>query len=521
MLLSQRRTRCREITGPTPHSVAVRARPPALRPAEQLMLQRQRQDAARDKVLEFSKYQQSCNIKTSWLKDTEQRFLKGAVERGVQAAVSQHETDVEQRRRRLAELLEVEEQQFLQEMEEKKETTLEKEAKMREKAKALRHKRESERQQLVSEKLEQQFREQCEELRSICSRLTEQQVSQERTAQVRSRQAQQRRQQEEDLLFSELWAGDGRAKEELEGARAQSRRHRNEEQRSILCRQMEAAEQQRQRERELKEEEARLLAQQRQTSLLQEQREQQQKLQAQQGQRRLLDHGLRLKMKRLAREQREELELDMSILQALLKQEIDEKQGAAQRKAELREEQRRYREYLFEELQRQRKEEEEMEQLIEEQLKEVWAKREEKSRLKREARKRLIEEVMEAQHLQIQNKLYANLQKQAQVKKECEELERVIEEENQKEEEEKRRQKQAAGAYQADLRAQMQQQQQLHSELKAQEQREHQQGLLLEQLLSTKKEHILSRFMSHSAGTHPFRRVEVSRSAPQTRLTDY
>lgn len=67
----------------------------------------------------------------------------------------------------------------------------------------------------------------------------------------------------------------------------------------------------------------------------------------------------------------------------------------------------------------------------------------------------------------------------------------------------------------------MQLQQQLRSELKAQEQREHQQGLMLEQLLSAKKEHILSRFMSHSAGTHPFRRVEVSRSAPQTRLTDY
>uniref|UniRef100_A0A3B4FYH8 Cilia- and flagella-associated protein 53 n=1 Tax=Pundamilia nyererei TaxID=303518 RepID=A0A3B4FYH8_9CICH len=464
MLLSQRRTRCREITGPTPHSVAVVRGTPT-----------KKQHHAFSKNVDGGiQYLQSVLAVTSF---SPNRVL------------------------RLAELLEVEEQQFLQEMEEKKETTLEKEAKMREKAKALRHKRESERQQLVSEKLEQQFREQCEELRSICSRLTEQQVSQERTAQVRSRQAQQRRQQEEDLLFSELWAGDGRAKEELESARAQSRRHRNEEQRSILCWQMEAAEQQRQRETELKEEEARLLAQQRQTSLLQEQREQQQKLQAQQGQRRLLDHGLRLKMKRLAREQREELELDISILQALLKQEIDEKQGAAQRKAELREEQRRYREYLFEELQRQRKEEEEMEQLIEEQLKEVWAKREEKSRLEREARKRLIEEVMEAQHLQIQNKCEAVFILRFEF------FNRFT--------------KQAAGAYQADLRAQMQQQQQLHSELKAQEQREHQQGLLLEQLLSTKKEHILSRFMSHSAGTHPFRRVEVSRSAPQTRLTDY
>lgn len=103
------------------------------------------------------------------------------------------------------------------------------------------------------------LREQCEEVRSIRSRLTEEQVCRERAAQVRNRQEQKRRQQEEDLLFSELWAGDGRAKEEQESARAQSQRHRNEEQRSILCRQMEAAEQQRQRERELKEEEARLL----------------------------------------------------------------------------------------------------------------------------------------------------------------------------------------------------------------------------------------------------------------------
>lgn len=71
-----------------------------MRPAEQLMLQRQQQDAARGQVLDFSKYQQSCSIKASWLKDTERRFVRGAVERGVRAAVSQHEADMEQRRHR-------------------------------------------------------------------------------------------------------------------------------------------------------------------------------------------------------------------------------------------------------------------------------------------------------------------------------------------------------------------------------------------------------------------------------------
>lgn len=72
--------------------------------------------------------------------------------------------------------------------------------------------------------------------------------------------------------------------------------------------------------------------------------------------------------------------------------------------AELREEQQTYRQYLSDELQKQKREEEETEQLTEEKLKEVWTKREEQSRLQREARNRLMEEVMEARSLQIQHK---------------------------------------------------------------------------------------------------------------------
>lgn len=42
--------------------------------------------------------------------------------------------------------------------------------------------------------------------------------------------------------------------------------------------------------------------------------------------------------------------------------------------------------------------------LINEQLKEVWNKQEKQSRLQREARNRLMKEVIETQHLQIQQK---------------------------------------------------------------------------------------------------------------------
>lgn len=54
-------------------------------------------------------------------------------------------------------MLQTEEQQLLKETEEKRETALERQAKMRERAKTLRDIRESRRHQIVSEKLEQLF----------------------------------------------------------------------------------------------------------------------------------------------------------------------------------------------------------------------------------------------------------------------------------------------------------------------------------------------------------------------------
>uniref|UniRef100_A0AAQ4QXH9 Cilia- and flagella-associated protein 53 n=1 Tax=Gasterosteus aculeatus aculeatus TaxID=481459 RepID=A0AAQ4QXH9_GASAC len=419
MLLCQRRRKCRELTGPTPHAVAVRAKFPSSRPADQLTLDRQKQEAFRDQVLDSTQNQRSCDITASWLQSSQLRFLRGAVDRRVQAALDQQEVHVAERRDRLRVLLETEEQQLQQEMEEMKETSLEKQAKMRGRAKALREERERERRQLVSHKLEQQFREQCVELRGVQSRRTEQQVCEERAAQVRSRQRQREQQQQEEELMEELWEADRRAKEEKEAQREEHRRQRSKQQLDDIRSQMEEAAQQRKKHRELRDEEAELTQEdscsrgsylpcpcgpqrrQQEVQRLQEQRERQQAQRDRLTRRKQLDQGLRLKMKRLSREQQDELQLDMSVLQTLLQQEVDERRDAAVRKAEWREEQQRYRQHLSEELKQQRREEEEIEQLVEESLKEVWTKRAEQSRLQREARNRLMEEVMEARSLQI------------------------------------------------------------------------------------------------------------------------
>lgn len=80
--------------------------------------------------------------------------------------------------------------------------------------------------------------------------------------------------------------------------------------------------------------------------------------------------------------------------------------------AELAEDQQRYLNYFTDQLEKRKKEEEEIEQLMEGALKEVWGQRDQQRRAEREARNRLMEEVMETRSLQIQHK--------------CEETEKLI-----------------------------------------------------------------------------------------------
>lgn len=87
----------------------------------------------------------------------------------------------------------------------------------------------------------------------------EQQVSLERAAQVKSQEEQRQLRQQEERMFAELWEADRRAKEEREAQRLQRQQERTMEQLTVIKSQMEAAEEQRQELKRLKEEEARLM----------------------------------------------------------------------------------------------------------------------------------------------------------------------------------------------------------------------------------------------------------------------
>lgn len=72
--------------------------------------------------------------------------------------------------------------------------------------------------------------------------------------------------------------------------------------------------------------------------------------------------------------------------------------------AQLAEDQQRFQQYFDAELEKQKREEKEMEVLMAGKLTELWAERDEKSGLEQEARDRLMKDVMETRKLQIQHK---------------------------------------------------------------------------------------------------------------------
>ncbi|XP_034047737.1 cilia- and flagella-associated protein 53 [Thalassophryne amazonica] len=475
---------------------------------QHFILARQKQDALREEALEFTKYQKTCDMETSWLKNSERHIQEGRVRRQVRDAVKSYETSIDEKRDRLRVMLETEDQQFLKLLEVTQETYVEKQAKIRERAKTLREKMERERQQVVSEKLEQLFREQCEELRHIQTKRTEEDLCLQRAAQMQTRRELQQQQQKEAQLFAKLWDADQHAKEERNQRQVQEQRQRNLEQLDFLRAQMEDSQKRHEQERHLKEEEALHLAKEREVQQLMDERVQHERLHAQRMRRRQLDLCSRLNNKQVDSERRKELDLERSILQQLQEGQADEQQEAAERKIALHEEQRRYQQYLVEELAKQKRQEEKVEQLFEENLRELWAEREKEHQLQQEARKLLMKDVMETRSLQIQHKLDLKKQKQDQLVQEREELHRTITELKLSDKEEKTRHIEMCKQYQEDLLAQMTARQQLQARDKAQAQREYQRGLLVEQQYKQRKHEVLS-----GSGPHTFRRSQRSRSA--------
>jgi len=70
------------------------------RPADHLIQETRRKEHARDQVLEFTRDQKTCDLKTHWQRHTDRRIVDGTIERQVRDALDQYQTSVDERRER-------------------------------------------------------------------------------------------------------------------------------------------------------------------------------------------------------------------------------------------------------------------------------------------------------------------------------------------------------------------------------------------------------------------------------------
>ncbi|NXS54873.1 CFA53 protein, partial [Brachypteracias leptosomus] len=480
-----------------------RARPPKGQAKENVFLASRERER---KLLENShilKLYNQCRRVQEWHHQSEQKWLHREVQRKVEVAMKEFQAGAEERRERLRELLEAEERGYLAEMEALGETVQEKEAKMRERVKLLREKRENERQQLVAEKREQQFREQCEELRLQWMKQHQKELCEDRLAQLALKEELKQQQKKEEQMFAELWEEDRLAKEKREELERQKLAEQSQETLKVLKAQVAALSTHKEEAKRLKEEEAQLLEEQQQLLKVENEQLQLEKLQKQKECREMLLSAAQDKRNRLNEEKQSELALEMKILEKSLEEPQEDTQEKAKRKQELLKEQQIYLAHLAQQLEEEKQQEKEVEKLSEEEMAQVWAKKAKQMQLEKEARKKLLQDVLTTRQLQVEEKSQRNVKEQEELAQERKLLAEAITEQEQVEEDNYARKAKEAKAHQDHLRAQMVHRQQARDAEEQEKQQEHELVLAAERAYQERLQNILSRPWKTAGKTHP------------------
>ncbi|CAI8040664.1 Cilia- and flagella-associated protein 53 [Geodia barretti] len=230
---------------------------------------------------------------------------------------------------------------------------------------------------------------------------------------------------------------------------------RNREMLKVLTLQMAAVEKQKEEMRELKEKEAQLLREENALRAMEERREKEEKRSRQSETKCDLDYSLKLKMKKKTREIQEELALDMKLLEQMLHETSNEAMLHLQKKNTLKEEIQLYRSYLAEAKREERQREQELDSLLTAEVEKQWAKRTQQWRKEREARRKLMDDVLKTRRQQIKEKLAVLEEEKKAAAVERDTLIANYKQHLQIEKEQQESRKKANAQYQASLRDQM------------------------------------------------------------------
>ncbi|KAJ3278173.1 Cilia- and flagella-associated protein 53 [Borealophlyctis nickersoniae] len=423
--------------------------------SDYLITNRRREEHNRQKMLEQTQYYAQTSAQSHFEASTTAAIRRSHILRRFEELKSQELGKLEERREKLRQLLRQDEERYRAELLNKEETRESRVEMMRARMNELKSKREEERKRIVEEKLLQKWRNECDDLRAIESRILEKEVAEARSEQLLEHAEKAAIAAQEKKYYDELWELDRQKKIQREEEDRARTKAMNEAMVATLDEQLHMLKIQAREEERLKQEEAELMRQDHEMQILEHERAQLRKLQDQRQVRLELDMFNRAKIQQRQLQIKEALEMDMKIVNEFFRLDEKEREDKSRRKEELRKEMQLYREHLLEQKRIEREREKEIEKLHKEEEDKLWRLRAEKWRKEQLARDRLMEEVLSGRKEQLRFALDQNRIRLEQTQQERQELEQQIAQAKAAEVVERDRVKRAAQDYQSSLLTQM------------------------------------------------------------------
>eukprot|EP00842_Homolaphlyctis_polyrhiza_P000632 jgi/Hompol1/156/HPOL_003888-RA len=405
--------------------MATTARPPGQK-SDYLITNRRREEDLRNLNLETTQYYARTDMKSRFEESTGLAIQRKHIRRKFNELKNAESLRLEERRDRLRQLLQNDEERFRQQLMAREETAESRVEAMRARMNELKEQRERERKAIVDEKLLQRWRKECDQLRAAESKMLEKRIAHERGAQLVEQESRKQQERKENEYYDMLWEQDRQKKIDREEKDRLHQKTINEVTLKALHEQLDALKARVKLEQELKQQEAALMREEHEMRLLEDERQHQRKLQEQRLIRQDLDDFNKMRLLQRQQDIQAQLEMDMRILSEFLKLEKLEKETKQRRREDLRREMQMYREHLLMQKNIERQREIEVEKGYTEEQNRLWKARSEKWRKEQAARDNLMKEVMEGRKEQLRYALERNHQAQEQVRLEKLQIEKHI-----------------------------------------------------------------------------------------------
>eukprot|EP00042_Codosiga_hollandica_P054442 m.736798 g.736798 ORF g.736798 m.736798 type:complete len:499 (+) comp58900_c0_seq4:85-1581(+) len=403
---AQSQTRTRTVAnGPT---MGIIAKPTSRIPPDFLVLESRRVEDQRQASLAEVKFNQKTLLRNQFEAAADTQTARSAAIRSAERSRQSRQASLESRQAKLHALLEAENLVYIEEIASSAETQLDRQTRMRERARQLREAREQERDALVEAKRYQHWAENCEELRTVKSKRELELVAVDRVQQIQEKQAIQQRKAYVEKLFDEQWEAGKRAKDERAERDEQAQRSRNAEQKEILDDQLARLNVIKQEEAAIKtaavqlrlDEEALVKEEARRAEELRRQRQIESRLD--------LDRFNKRSLELRARDMQEEMAIDMKLIEDALAAAKNEAKEAIEIKAQFAKEAQLYLQYLSDVRAHRKDRDRHLDAWHQAEQDRVWAKQLEKWKAEKDARDRLMAEVIQVRRDQVHAKILAN-----------------------------------------------------------------------------------------------------------------